>query len=302
VDTSDGAKVTALDPSVASTLTGGAAVSTPEVVAGTSGRDSHVRRALRRIGKTILAAVLTIAVTLAVWQGFISLFHLNPYFAKGPGAVFDYLFRGPEAGASRDLIFSNLRVTLTDALLGYVAGTTAAIVVAMAIVLSRSVEQTVMPVAVALRAVPIVAMTPVLVLIFGRGLLSVTVIAGVVSFFPTLVNLVFGLRSAPKHAFDLMRAYGASDATILRKIQFPYCLTALFASAKIAVPGAIIGATLAEWLATGNGLGNLMLVSSSDSQWSTLWASVAIITLTSVLIYNLVALIERPVVERFRGA
>ncbi len=145
-------------------------------------------------------------------------------------------------------------------------------------------------------------MTPVLVLIFGRGLLSVTINAGLVSFFPTLVNMVFGLRSAPVHAFDLMRAYGASDATILRKIQFPYCLTALFASAKIAVPGAIVGATLAEWLATGNGLGNLMLVSSSDSQWNTLWASVAVITMTSVLMYNVVALVERPVVERFRAA
>ncbi|HEX3793358.1 MAG TPA: ABC transporter permease subunit [Acidimicrobiales bacterium] len=268
---------------------------------GEAGPESLALRAVRRIGKTLLAALLTIGVTLAVWQGFISVFHLNPYFAKGPSAVFDYLFTGPEAGASRHLVFSNLGVTLFDAFLGYVAGTLAAIGVSLAIVLSRSVEQTVMPVAIALRAVPIVAMTPVLVLIFGRGLLAVTIIAGVVSFFPTLVNLVFGLRSAPNHAFDLMRAYGASDAAILRKIQFPYGLTALFASAKIAVPGAIIGATLAEWLATGNGLGNLMLVSSSDSEWSTLWASVAIITITSVLIYNLVTLIERPVVERFRG-
>jgi ABC-type nitrate/sulfonate/bicarbonate transport system permease component len=265
-------------------------------------RDSLLMRALRRTIKTVLAALLTVGVTLLVWQGFISIFHLNSFFAKGPGDIFDYLFVGPEASANQQVILSNLGVTLFDALLGYVAGTLAAISVALAIVLSRSVEQTVMPVAIALRAVPIVAMTPVLVLIFGRGLLAVTVIAGIVSFFPTLVNLVFGLRSAPNQTFDLMRAYGASDALILRKIQFPYCLTALFASAKIAVPGAIIGATLAEWLATGNGLGNLMLVSSSDSEWNTLWASVAIITITSVLFYNVVSMIERPVVERFRGA
>ena len=266
-----------------------------------NGKGSRLVRALETVGRALLAALITIAVTLGVWQGFIWIFHLNPYFAKGPGAIFDYLFVGPEASANRQLILSNLAVTLYDALLGYVAGTLAAIGVALAIVLSRSVEQTVMPVAIALRAVPLTAMTPVLVLIFGRGLLAVTVIAGIVAFFPSLVNLVFGLRSAPAHAFDLMRAYGASDTVILRKIQFPYCLTSLFASAKIAVPGAIIGATLAEWLATGNGLGNLMLVSSSDSEWSTLWASVALITIVSVLIYNLVSLVERPVVARFRG-
>jgi ABC-type nitrate/sulfonate/bicarbonate transport system permease component len=280
-----------------------AAAGQPTVAPGLPGNDkgSLLVRTVETVGKAILAALITIAVTLGVWQGFIWVFHLNPYFAKGPGDIFDYLFVGPEASASRHLILSNLGVTLSDALLGYVAGTLAAIGIALAIVLSRSIEQTVMPVAIALRAVPLTAMTPVLVLIFGRGLLAVTVIAGVVAFFPSLVNLVFGLRSAPPHAFDLMKAYGASDRVILQKIQFPYCLTSLFASAKIAVPGAIIGATLAEWLATGNGLGNLMLVSSSDSEWSTLWASVALITIVSVLIYNVVSLIERPVVARFRG-
>jgi ABC-type nitrate/sulfonate/bicarbonate transport system permease component len=258
-------------------------------------------RILLRTMRSVLYALLTIAVTLGVWQGFIWLFHLNPYFAKSPGDVYDYLFVGPEAAANRHLIFSNLGITLYDALLGYVGGTVAALLVALGVVLRRSVESTVMPVAIALRAVPLVAMTPLLVLVFGRGLLAVTVIAGIVSFFPSLVNLVFGLRSAPSNAFDLMRAYGASDRAILTKVQFPYCLPALFASAKIAAPGAIIGATLAEWLATGNGLGNLMLVSSSDSQWGALWASVVLITMSSVLIYNVVAAIETPVLARYGG-
>ena len=70
---------------------------------------------------------LTIGVTLGVWQGFIWFFHLNPYFAKGPGAIFDYLFIGPGAAAPGTQILSNLAVTLYDALLGYVAGTFAAI-------------------------------------------------------------------------------------------------------------------------------------------------------------------------------
>ncbi|HTV12958.1 MAG TPA: ABC transporter permease subunit [Acidimicrobiales bacterium] len=260
-----------------------------------------VARAALRVGRAALSALLTIAVTVVVWQGLLWALHLSPYFAKGPKDVFDYLFVGPAARANRQLIFSNLGTTLFDAFFGYLAGTAAASALAMAIVLSRAVEQTVMPVAIALRAVPLVAMTPVLILIFGQGLLAVTVIAGMVCFFPTLVNMVFGLRSAPTSAFDLMRAYGASDGTILRKVQMPCSLAALFASAKIAAPGAIIGATLAEWLATGNGLGYQMFVASSSSGWSELWAAVAVITITSVIIYNLLTAIEKPVVARFRG-
>jgi ABC-type nitrate/sulfonate/bicarbonate transport system permease component len=254
------------------------------------------------VARGLLSMAATIVVTLVVWQGAIWALHLSPYFAKGPADVFDYLFSGPEAGADRQLIFSNLGTTLWDALLGYVAGTGAAVVLAMAVVTSRAVEQTVMPVAIALRAVPLVAMTPVLELLTGQGLLTVTIIAGVVCFFPSLVNLVFGLRSAPVVAFDLVRAYGASEALVLRKVQVPYALAALFASAKIAAPGAIVGATLAEWLATGDGLGYQMFVSSSDSGWSELWTAVAVITVTSVVLYNVLAMIEKPVVARFRGA
>lgn len=266
-----------------------------------SQRSTLAARAARRTGRTVLAALSTIAVTVVVWQGLLWALHLSPYFAKGPKDVFDYLFVGASAGADRQLIFSNLGTTLFDAFLGYLAGTGAALALALLIVLSRGVEQTVMPVAIALRAVPLVAMTPVLILIFGQGLLAVTVIAGIVCFFPSLVNLVFGLRSAPTAAFELMRAYGASDGTILRKVQMPYSLAALFASAKIAAPGAIIGATLAEWLATGNGLGYQMFVSSASSAWSELWTAVAVLTITSVIIYNVLAAVEKPVVARYGG-
>lgn len=258
-------------------------------------------RAVRRVGRSLLSATVTVVVTALVWQGAIWALHLSPYFAKGPADVFDYLFSGPQASADRQLIFSNLGTTLFDALLGYLAGTGAALVLAMAIVTSRPVEQTVMPVAIALRAVPLVAMTPVLELFTGQGLLTVTIIAGVVCFFPSLVNLVFGLRSAPTAAFDLMRAYGADEVAILRKVQVPYALAALFASAKIAVPGAIVGATLAEWLATGDGLGYQMFVSSSDSGWSELWTAVTVITVTSVVLYNILAMVEKPVIARYRG-
>jgi ABC-type nitrate/sulfonate/bicarbonate transport system permease component len=142
-------------------------------------------------------------------------------------------------------------------------------------------------------------MVPLLTLVFGQGLLAVTIIAGVVTFFPTLVNVTFGLRSAPSHAYDLLTAYGASELTVLRKVQLPYALPAVFASARIAAPGALLGAILAEWLATGQGLGDLMVTSSSTANYSMLWSAVVLITAVSILIYNLVSSIERPVVAHF---
>jgi ABC-type nitrate/sulfonate/bicarbonate transport system permease component len=190
-------------------------------------------------------------------------------------------------------------VTLTDAALGYVVGTAVAVVAAIAIVSARVVEQVVTPIAVVLRSVPIVAMTPLLALVFGRGLLGVTVIVSLVVFFPTLVNMIVGLRSAPPAATDVIRAAGGSTLQAIRVVRVPYALPALFASARIAVPAAIGGATLAEWLATGDGLGSLLVVSYSNSQFSTLWSGSVVIVAVSVLLYSLVSALEGPVLNRF---
>ena len=158
----------------------------------------------------------------------------------------------------------------------------AAVLLANLFVLRRGVEQAVMPLAMTLRTTPLVAMAPLIALVFGRGLMAVTVIAGIVTFFPTLVNVTLALRAVPPESLDLMRAYGATSLTTLRKVQFPSALPALFASARIAAPLALVGALLAEWLATGKGLGYLMLTAIPSSQYAKMWAAVVVVTVTSV--------------------
>jgi ABC-type nitrate/sulfonate/bicarbonate transport system permease component len=263
----------------------------------TGGRRRAVA-AVERVGRTVGVSALSLGVMCGIWQGAIDVFHLSSFVAKGPVAVYDYLMTGPDGAANRSELLSALGITIRDAALGYVGGTAFAVAVALAVVMRRDVAQTVMPVAIALRSVPLVALVPVLTLVLGQGLESVTVIAGIVTFFPTLVNVAQGLRSAPATAFDLFAAYGASDFEILRKARLPYALPAIFASARIAAPGALLGAILAEWLSTGQGLGDLMVTSSSTANYSMLWAGVVAITTVSILIYNAVSAIERPVVAR----
>lgn len=258
--------------------------------------------ALLAVGRTLAFTLLSLATALALWYGFIKLFHLNPYFAKTPSDVYDLLFNGPTARPTRALLWAALLTTLRDAAIGLVAGTIAAMAVAIGVVLRRSVAQTVMPIAIALRSVPLVAMTPLLTLVFGQSLFTVALISGIVTFFPTLVNLVQGLRAVPAQAFDLFSAYGASELSVLRRLQVPYAIPALFTSARIAAPGALLGAILAEWLATGKGLGYIMVTSSSESQYALLWATIVIITVVSVLLYNLVGVVERQVAASFGTA
>ncbi|MBX6387964.1 MAG: ABC transporter permease subunit [Frankia sp.] len=258
--------------------------------------------ALARLGRAVGTVIASAAVIVGLWYAFLEVFDLSSYVARDPEAVYRYLFTVPAAADNRAEIFDELLHTLGDAAAGYVAGTIAAIVVAVLFVLYRPIEQSFMPIAMVLRSVPLVAMTPLITLVFGRDLLGVTVIAAIVVFFPSLVNLVFGLRSTPQAAADLVLAYGGGPLTVLRKVAMPSALPALFVSARIAVPGAIIGALLAEWLATGKGLGYYMQHAQQVSNYNGVWAAVVVITAVSVVIYALVSAIETVVLARYGPA
>jgi len=103
----------------------------------------------------------------------------------------------------------------------------------------------------------------------------------------------------PTSSVDLMSAYGATRWRTLLRVQLPYSLPALFASIRIAAPLAVIGAYLAEYLATGQGLGYLMLTANFASDYDQMWSAVAIITFGAVLLYQVIAAIEQVVLTRF---
>lgn len=254
-----------------------------------------------RVARPLLNAVITLVVLIGLWWAFVAGFGLDPLIAKTPADVFSYLVHGSGTAASSggQSVWGGLGRTLLDAAYGFVAGLAAAVIVALSFVLSRIIAGMLLPLAVLVRSVPLVAMAPVLTLVFGRGIAATTVIAGIVVFFPALVTMTFGLRSASRQSADLVRAYGGGTWAVARKVMLPSALPALFASARIAVPGAVVGAMLAEWLATGVGMGYGMLQDANSFNYVDIWASAALLTGVSVVLYNVIAIAESAVLARF---
>ncbi|MFN8025728.1 MAG: ABC transporter permease [Acidimicrobiia bacterium] len=247
----------------------------------------------------LLGMVLAVVFILVVWQLFLELFHVDSFIGRTPSDVWQFLTDGTTGSDARQQLWDASVTTLTDAGLGLFAGASVAVIVALIFNLAPSAEHTFMPIAIVLRSVPLVAMTPLITLIFGRGLMGVTVIAGIVTFFPVLVNVSLALRSTPKAAIDLCHAYGADSVTTLRKVQIPTALPAFFASLRIAAPLALIGAQLAEFLATGKGLGYLMLQSMTLSNYNLLWSAVVLVTIYSVIVYSIIAAIEKIALAKY---
>jgi ABC-type nitrate/sulfonate/bicarbonate transport system permease component len=273
-------------------MTGPTPAATPPAVNGHA-----ARRALLRLARGVGGALLSVAVICGVWELLVKGLGLDPFLTRGPLDVWHYLTTAD--GTERALLWSASRTTALDAVIGLVGGAAAALLTAVAFALWRSVEQAVLPIAMALRAVPLVAMTPLIALIFGRGLLAVTVIAGIVTFFPVLVNVSLALRSVPASSLDLMRAYGASPYATLLRVQLPGALPALFAAMRVAAPLALVGALLAEWLATGKGLGYLMLAAVTTFELDRMWTGVTIVTVASILLYTLISVVEQLTLARY---
>jgi ABC-type nitrate/sulfonate/bicarbonate transport system permease component len=238
-------------------------------------------------------------VIIAGWYAFLKFFHVNSLIGKSPTQVWDYAFTGQSAAANRSKLLHGLWETLTDAGIGYVVGLAAGVVVALGFVLFRPLEQALLPLAIVVRSIPLVAMTPLINIVFGRGLTGTAVIAGLVVFFPSLVTICFGLRSASRQATELCRVYGAGRLMIARKVMLPSSLPAFFAAARISVPSAIVGAMVAEWLSTGRGLGYAMATAPNEFDYGFLWAAVVLLTATSVVIYFALAAVEALVLARF---
>jgi ABC-type nitrate/sulfonate/bicarbonate transport system permease component len=253
---------------------------------------------LRRTADSVITLAITAGVLLAIWVGYLHLFHIDHFVGKTPTDVWHF-FTSSGTATARSEVFHALRATLVDAGVGLLVGWVAGLVVAVAFVQWAPLERTLMPAALALRAVPIIAILPMLTLVFGRGLLGTVLIVALIVFFPTLILVMGAMRSVPDDLLAISRAFDAGPFALLTKVRLPTAVPAVFASLRIACPGAILGALLAEWLATGKGLGYLMLSATTRSTYTTLWAATVVVTVLAIVAYTVTDAVERWALTRF---
>lgn len=281
-----------------------AAVGRP-VATGSAASGSVVSAALRRLGSSLLVIVLALLVLSVIWVGLLQLFDVSSFVGKTPVDVFHYLFTDRPArgvrptsltdAAARAALLSAWLVTVGDALIGFTTGLVVASAIAAAFILFKPFEFAFLPIAMLLRSVPLVAIAPVLLLILGQGKAGIAAIGAIVVLFPALVNIVLGLRSASPMALDLVRVNGGSEARALLLVRLPSALPNLLASVRISVPGAIVGAMLAEWLSGFTGLGGILSTYKGSGNFGGVWAIVVVSVVTSIVGYAVAAVVESAV-------
>ena len=215
--------------------------------------------------------------------------------------MYDTIFT--KSPTSRRSLVYHAWVTLSATLLGFVIGTTLGVLLAVGIVYNRTMDKSVMPWAITSQTIPILALAPMIIVMLGaigiQGLLPKSVISAYLSFFPVVVGMVKGLRSPDGMQLDLLRTYNASANQGFWKLRLPASMPYLFASLKIGISAALVGAIVGE-LPTGAraGFGARMLVGDQYGQPMVTWAALFGAALTAAALVAILSFLERRTLRR----
>lgn len=253
-----------------------------------------MKRKLQNTTGKILPAAAILALLL-IWQGTCSIGLVSKFMLPSPIDV------GKAFAADFPLLMSNAKVTLMEAFVGLAMGILTGFV--MAVVMDRfsKVYQSFYPLIVLTQTVPTVAIAPLLVLWFGYEMLPKVILIVIVTFFPITVSLLDGFRAVDKDMISLMRSMGAGKMQIFYYVKFPGALPQFFASLRIAVSYAVVGAVISEWLGGFNGLGVYMIRVKKAFSFDKMFAVIFLISAISLFLMWVVNLLQKKCMPWERG-
>ena len=246
----------------------------------------------------VLMITASMALPFVLWWAILRILAVPDMIGKTPGGVFEYLFLAESAAVAREKLLTAIVQTLPITALGMAAGLAFAFALAVSGRLAPAFTRAFLPVALVTQTMPLVALTPLLVLMLGRGSAVTLWITVSVTFFPAYVMLAQGLAQVPRAAMDLPRAYGAVAWREMRLVSIPASMPWLFAAMRLTAPRALLGVMIAEWLATGRGLGGLLNSSRGYLDFGMIWAVAVVSVLLSVAFHHLVVVVERRVLRQ----
>lgn len=237
-----------------------------------------------------------LATLIGAWSLVVKINSLPPYVLPAPGEVLETLIE------DRAVLFASMLVTLQTTLIALLLAVAGGVALALIFASARIVEFSLFPIAVVLQVTPVIAVAP-LMLIYLSTDAAVLVCAWIVAFFPVLSNTTLGLNSVDPNLRDLFRLAGATRWQTLAQLRLPtalpYFLGGLRIAGGLALIGAVVGEIAAGSAGQGSGLAFRIVESAYRLNIPRLFAALALISLTGILIYAALSLLSWLVLRRW---
>ena len=221
------------------------------------------------------------------WQFSIDLFHVPEYILPKPSEI----VRRSWADGGRLLAYT--WVTASESLIGYVLAVTLAVPLGLAIAFSKMLRQTIYPFCVSLEMTPKIAFAPLFISWLGFGMLPKVIIVILVCFFPVVLNAVLAFSSLSDELERFCLSTGAGVWRTFSKVRLPAALPQCFVGFKYAAINATVGATIAEFIGSDQGLGFYIQIATGNMRPDLAFAAIFLLTALGLALFGCVTLAER---------
>lgn len=228
-----------------------------------------------------------LAVMLLAWEFAGTLFRVPQYLLPQPSVILQHIV------LDLSILLPHIWVTLYETVLGFILACAVGVVLAIGIAHSEFLRNGFYPILVFLQTTPKIAVAPLFIIWFGFGFLPKIVLSFLICFFPIVINMALGLITVDPDMLDLLRNFRASEWQVFKKVRFPNSLSYLFAGMKIAVPLAVIGAVVGEFIGSDKGLGYMILYANSQLNTILLFSALFYLSLMGVVLFGLIVLLEK---------
>jgi NitT/TauT family transport system permease protein len=242
----------------------------------------------RRVAGHLLPTVIAFGLLFGLWEAAVAVWDVKRLVLPPPSAIVADIWRNPGYWVH------HAWVTGQEAVAGFVLALAVSLVLAVAIVHSRLAERALLPVLTMVQVTPIIALAvPLFILFRSFGLGPKIVMSALVVFIPFTVNAIAGLRAIDPDTLEVLRSVDASRREVLLRLRLPHALPYLFAAARVCIGLALIGALVAEWSGSSEGLGYVMVTGQRQFATTAVWAAVFVLTAMGLVGVALVGWAER---------
>ncbi len=238
----------------------------------------------------LIKKLFIFAIVIFLWHSLVVVFQIPSYLFPRPILVFSSFWENKIA------IFSNTLITLNETIIGFLIANLISVSIALGIVFNKDLEDLIMPFAITLKTIPVIAITPLLVIWLGSGSYSKIATAALICFFPSLVNVLRGVKSLDRDLVELFKVYSASRAQLTKMFIIPSILPYLFAALKVSSSLAVVGALVGEFIGANRGLGFLILSNYYNLNTPYVFACIIVSSLVGIGFYYLIHFIEKNII------
>ena len=232
--------------------------------------------------------VVGVLAFFSAWELSTRLEILNPFYFPPFSKI---IVKGYELFANGS-IWEHMWFSLTNFAIGFIVSAVLGVVLGVPMGWYRNIAKAVDPLLSGIYATPLIALLPLIIMLFGLGPVSKIIMTVLAAVFPILINTMTGIANTDHRLITMARAFGAKDSTVFLKVSVPGSLPYIVAGMRVALGRALVYIVVAEQYGAAMGLGYLTSVAAQRFQMAAMFVPIVIIAALGASLNELLKAVE----------